>query len=44
MKIRKEWGSAMAKRGELAILACESGKPFALKVSAHIEAIVQKEG
>jgi ribose-phosphate pyrophosphokinase len=33
----------MGKRGELAILACESGKPFALKVLAQIEDIIQKE-
>ena len=34
----------MPKRGELAVLACESGKPFALKVLSQIEGIVQKEG
>jgi ribose-phosphate pyrophosphokinase len=34
----------MAKRGELAILACESGKPFAEKVLSQMKDIVQKEG
>ena len=33
----------MSKRGELAILACESGKPFAKKVLAQINDIVLKE-
>lgn len=33
----------MIKRGELAILACESGKPFATKVLAQINDIVLKE-
>jgi ribose-phosphate pyrophosphokinase len=33
----------MSKRGELAVLACASGKPFALKVLAQIKGIVQQE-
>lgn len=34
----------MFKRGELAIMACESGKPFAEKVLHQIKDIVQREG
>jgi ribose-phosphate pyrophosphokinase len=33
----------MGKRGELAIVACDSGKPFALKVLNHLKEIVLKE-
>ncbi len=35
--------NGMAKRGELAIMACESGKPFALKILDHIRDIVHRE-
>lgn len=33
----------MFKRGELAVMACKSGKPFAEKVLLHINEIVHKE-
>jgi ribose-phosphate pyrophosphokinase len=33
----------MGKRGELAILACESGRPFALRITENLKEIFSKE-